>query len=825
MADEGFSGEDPENPLGGLEGLASLLSSEGLNDIDRLLRTKEALRARERAERLFTELRGVAEATGKLVEKIDEKRESIEDHLEKSRRIFDPNYDKPFGELTDANGYGSLEFIRRSGAELHKQFVPIYRGLFMISELYNEFVKNPFSRGAATSGELKRLLEAIEKIIPLTLDQVKGGILNYERIVSAAYAAIQFHHKDLRRKYQGLGDEPELTAKSIFDLILGGRDTEKKGPKATGSKIGLVDDNCVLTDTLMDIIDNLPQPYEIVVPSGKNGRTKVIRKLDEYDVQNAARVLIQIANTVYMGYLRDPNLFPASIAESIQTFYSHYSEFEPLLRDVLDAVRDLEHVTFKVMGGDFDKRMPDPAPVISRLQRLNFFSIRPTSDEIQSRTKVEKDYAYARGKLLYHLRDTLNNLVEIPEDDEKKEDAAISAVRTAITLKEKMDEIIKSERERRLRRDIRGENEFYVGRTGHVGEFYSEREPAPQIRYRDVVGASFDLAKAHVEEVINLASFPHIVKASAPRGKIKSNVLLIGPYGCGKSEFARAVAGDRRVIGLYVSIADVLTAYMHESVKNVKRVWEEGKRLRQESRYTKPVALIQDEFDAWFQHGDFGFRHADEQQMERVLQEVLDGLVEYDGVFTIALTNRPGVIPDAILRRFKYVDVVGQLTDKERADLFKYFLTRGMPISTAVKSVDYARWAEMLKDSPGDVLGKIADEVHFKFIRGYRHANPTAARRLERYLTRIENERDLTRAEYAHVKRELAGYRRVTKPEVEDAIGYMLRQPAVQKMINSAREVYREADKIMQGLMEVGDVGPTLGFGVKERSRIWTPNR
>lgn len=810
-------------PFGGGK-LEDLFDEKGMESLHNLRRAEEALHAKRMVERLFEELRGVVGATGSLVQKVDEKKGSIEAHLEQSRKIFDPNFGKPFGDLVDVSGYGSLEFIRKVGAQLHGKFEPVYRELFLISELYNSFVKSPFNGRSTTTGDLRRVLESIEQITSLTLSQIEKGILSYEKVVGAAYAAIQLHHKDLRSRYQSGDGSKKHTAESIFDLLLGkGDDKPEHNASRIGSRISLIDNNCVLTDTLMDLVNNLPVHQETVVPIGKNGRTKVLRKLDDYEVQNSARVLAEIANPIYIKYLKDPNLFPAAIANSIRAFYLHYKEFEPSLRNILEAVQDVEHIKVRIMGDDFYKSMADPSRIVNRLQGLNFMSIKPALEEVQPRTKIEKDYAYTRSRLLYHLRDSLDRLVKMQGDDERREEVAIKDVKAAVTLKEKMEEIIKTERERRLRKDIRGENEFYVGRTGKIGEFYSEREPAPQIKYKEVVGASFNLAKAHIEEVIDLASFPHIVKASAPRGKIKSNVLLIGPYGCGKSEFARAVAGDRRVIGLYVSVADVLTAYMHESVKNVKRVWEEGKRLRQESRYTKPVALIQDEFDAWFERGDRGFRHSDEQQMERVLQEVLDGLIDYDGVFTIALTNKPGVIPDGILRRFKYVDIVGQLTHPERTGLLKYFLTRGMPVSAKVKNADYQKWAERLADAPGDVLGKIADEVHFKYIREYRHANQNTARSIERYLTRIENERDLTRIEYSYVKRQLAEYRRVNKPEIEEAINYMLRQPAIQKMINEARKVYSEADKIMQGLMVVGEEG--MGFGRKAISTIWGKDR
>ena len=161
------------------------------------------------------------------------------------------------------------------------------------------------------------------------------------------------------------------------------------------------------------------------------------------------------------------------------------------------------------------------------------------------------------------------------------------------------------------------------------------------------------------------------MKITARGSKLRNNALLIGPYGCGKTELARAAAGDPRVIGAYVPIGDAaLTAFMHESVNNVKRIFDCAKELRTASRNTKPVALIMDEYDAWFEKGH-GKESADMQQIERVFQEVMDGMIEYDGIFMLALTNKPETIPDAIYRRFRYVDIVGKLTPEERITIVK----------------------------------------------------------------------------------------------------------------------------------------------------------
>jgi SpoVK/Ycf46/Vps4 family AAA+-type ATPase len=194
------------------------------------------------------------------------------------------------------------------------------------------------------------------------------------------------------------------------------------------------------------------------------------------------------------------------------------------------------------------------------------------------------------------------------------------------------------------------------------------------------------------------------MRISAPRGDVRSNIMLIGPYGCGKTEMAKAICSDKRIIGFSLGAGDLLTAYMHESVKNVKRMFEAAKEMRKQSRNTKPVAIVLDEFDRLFSYGEGVHQAYDGKRMEGALQELMDGVVGYEGIFLVALTNIPKAVPAAILRRFKYVDVVGQLTTEERISLFKQFLTRGLPISGEVSENNYQEWAEKLVDAPGSTL-------------------------------------------------------------------------------------------------------------------------
>jgi hypothetical protein len=101
------------------------------------------------------------------------------------------------------------------------------------------------------------------------------------------------------------------------------------------------------------------------------------------------------------------------------------------------------------------------------------------------------------------------------------EDYAVERIRQAIELKKAMDEILKTEAQKTLARNIMDDNEFYIAKSGEHGSLLVEREPAPKIRYADVVGASFIKAKEHIEDVVKVASHPYIMRLSAPRGDVK----------------------------------------------------------------------------------------------------------------------------------------------------------------------------------------------------------------------------------------------------------------------------------------------------------------
>jgi SpoVK/Ycf46/Vps4 family AAA+-type ATPase len=756
---------------------------------------------------LRKELEALQNAVNKHEEKISKLVRTAKKQLDPFYDRFDPTSKAGVEDLSifrfiDNVGGSLINFMSNSSARL--QMIQMYSDLLLPALQHKTSELSDIVLAEDSGSELIRTCSA----------EFQQTVLGFEKLLASIYVGTRGEYKKLRRKFLGGSAAPDND--NVEDqLLMSFFGTKPPQRETTGPATALIDENCVLTQLLIDIGENLPRFYEKVTPilkRGKlSGKTKTTKILDQGEIEDWAGTLTSISNPIYWKYVNNPGELTTTILSVVKAFQTEYTQIATALH-ALVMKANLEHE---------EKRriIDDPAALTKQYNRINFLSIRPSAEDIAPRTKMDADLAAARTKLFVQLKETIDLLSQMDHHEQTTEDFAIDRVRKAIELKEAMDDIQRTEAQKHLKRNIADDNEFYVGKSGNLGSISSEREPAPRITYDDVIGASFIKAKQHVDEVIKVASHPHLMRLSAPRGNVKSNLLFIGPYGCGKTEIARAIGGDKRIIGFNVAVADMLTAYMHESVKNVKRVYDCAKDLRKGSRYTKPVAILMDEFDRLFNYGEGVHAAYDGGRMTGVLQEMMDGVVDYEGVFLVGMTNVPKQIPEAVLRRFKYVDVVGQLTQEERVKLFKMFLTRGLPVDESVTEADYLKWADMMNHAPGDVIGKVTDEIHFKFMHELVTRDEKIIATLEKSLSKKLRDREAKKTDYTFLKAALAKHKTIGAADITTALEAVIVQPQVKMQINKAKQTYKDAEDIMKGLSAIGE--SDHGFHGLKKSQIW----
>jgi SpoVK/Ycf46/Vps4 family AAA+-type ATPase len=275
---------------------------------------------------------------------------------------------------------------------------------------------------------------------------------------------------------------------------------------------------------------------------------------------------------------------------------------------------------------------------------------------------------------------------------------------------------------------------------------------------------------------------------------------------------ARAVGGDPKFIGAEVAITDLVTKWFGEFEANVDRVWDGARQLRRASGDTKLVFLLMDEFDSFFSNSEGHWVDTTYARVQKALQMKLDGVVDYEGIITLGLTNEPAKIPLSIYRRFKYVDIVGELEPVERSDLLKHFLTAGLPLSHGFTGAHYQHWGELLDGATGDVIGKVADDIHYEYMRKFLHDNSRLARSLNRRVLRMTaKDGEVDKPE---LKRTLGQYLTVDPDWVEAKVREKISDPVIKEQISTAQRVYADARHILDSINGAHRPAKTVGFNV-----------
>ncbi|XP_071737783.1 peroxisomal ATPase PEX1 [Rutidosis leptorrhynchoides] len=189
-----------------------------------------------------------------------------------------------------------------------------------------------------------------------------------------------------------------------------------------------------------------------------------------------------------------------------------------------------------------------------------------------------------------------------------------------------------------------------------------------------------------IKEMIELPSkFPTIFSQAPLR--MRSNVLLYGPPGCGKTHIVGAAAAACSLRFISVKGPELLNKYIGASEQAVRDIFSKA-------AAAAPCLLFFDEFDSIAPKRGHDNTGVTDRVVNQFLTE-LDGVEVLTGVFVFAATSRPDLLDAALLRpgrldRLLFCDFP---SPKERLDILTV-LSRKLPLANDVNMESIARKTE-----------------------------------------------------------------------------------------------------------------------------------
>lgn len=179
-----------------------------------------------------------------------------------------------------------------------------------------------------------------------------------------------------------------------------------------------------------------------------------------------------------------------------------------------------------------------------------------------------------------------------------------------------------------------------------------------------------------IKEMIELPSKFPMIFSQAPL-RMRSNVLLYGPPGCGKTHIVGAAAAACSLRFISVKGPELLNKYIGASEQAVRDIFSKA-------AAAAPCLLFFDEFDSIAPKRGHDNTGVTDRVVNQFLTE-LDGVEVLTGVFVFAATSRPDLLDAALLRpgrldRLLFCDFP---SPKERCDILTV-LSRKLPMANDV---------------------------------------------------------------------------------------------------------------------------------------------
>jgi len=159
---------------------------------------------------------------------------------------------------------------------------------------------------------------------------------------------------------------------------------------------------------------------------------------------------------------------------------------------------------------------------------------------------------------------------------------------------------------------------------------------------------------------------------------VEARIIFHGPPGTGKTMTALSLSKSLKKQVLSFDCSKILSMYIGESEKNVRKIFDTYKELRDKSK-TEPVLLLNEADQFLSSRSSSAFSSADKMhnQMQNIFLEQIE---RFDGVI-IATTNLLENIDQAFSRRFNYKVKFEKPDLKQRASIWEKSLPKHAPYS------------------------------------------------------------------------------------------------------------------------------------------------
>jgi len=222
------------------------------------------------------------------------------------------------------------------------------------------------------------------------------------------------------------------------------------------------------------------------------------------------------------------------------------------------------------------------------------------------------------------------------------------------------------------------------------------------------IGGLIELKKQANMKIIQPFKNPELFKKF--KKSAGGGILLYGAPGCGKSYFARAIAGECGAVFYNISIDDILDMYVGESEKNISAMFETARKSR-------PAVIFIDEIDALGRKREL-LKHSSLTNTINTFLAQMDGVEsDNENILVIGATNAPWDVDSAFKRtgRFDRVFFIPPPDEEARVEIFELYL-KDLPI----KNLNYKELSLISdKFSGADIKGivdKVAEETIEKIL-------------------------------------------------------------------------------------------------------------